>query len=367
MKLMPNIKLDYWLLILTLVLIGLGLIMVLSSSFPIAQKRYHDPYFLFKHQSMYAMLGITLMTGISKVPYQLYNRFTYHLLFLGLIGLLLVFVPGIGCKLNNAARWIRIGPFTIQPSEFLKLAIIIYLAKAVSRKDHIIKSFSLGIIPPFMIYTVIAVLLLMEPDMGTAVLLAGIVFIMLFVGGAKIKHLLMVVCLAVTSFAYLIIKEPYRVKRWLAFLWPEQNPLGIGYPVLHSKHAFAMGGVFGRGLGASKEKLFYLPEPFNDYIFSILGEELGFIGVVLVIGLFTLLIWRGVEVARSARDAFGFYLALGIILLIALQACIHMGVCLGLMPPKGITLPFLSYGGSSLITNLIGVGILQNIYAQGQR
>lgn len=362
-----RLNIDYWLLIVTLTLIGLGLIMVLSSSFAIAQKRYHDPHFLFNHQLMYAILGITLMIGVSKVPYQLYNRLTYLLLFLGLMGLLLVFVPGIGCKLNNASRWIRIGPFTIQPSEFLKLAIIIYLAKAISRGEHIIKSFSLGIIPPFMIYTLIGVLLLMEPDMGTAVLLAGIMFIMLFVGGAKIKHLLMVVCLAGISFAYLIINAPYRIRRWLAFLWPEQDPLGIGYPVLHSKTAFALGGVFGMGLGASKEKLFYLPEPCTDYIFSILGEELGFIGVALLIGLFSLLIWRGVEIARGARDAFGFYLALGIIFLIALQACIHMGVCLGLMPPKGITLPFLSYGGSSLITNLIGMGILHNIYAQGQR
>lgn len=361
-----RLNIDYWLLILTLTLIGLGLIMVLSSSFAIAQKRYHDPYFLFYHQLMYAILGIISMIGVSKVPYQLYNRFTYPLLFLGLIGLLLVFVPGIGYRVKGAARWIRIGPFTIQPSEFLKLAIIIYLAKAISRGEHIIKSFSLGIIPPFMIYTLIGVLLLMEPDMGTAVLLACIIFIMLFVGGAKTKHLLMVVFLAGITFSYLIIKAPYRIVRVWAFLQPEQDPLGIGYPILHSKKAFAMGGVFGGGLGASKEKLFFLPEPYTDYIFSILGEELGFMGVALVMGLFTLLVWRGIEAARGARDAFGFYLALGTILLIALQACIHMGVCLGLMPPKGITLPFLSYGGSSLMASSVAMGILHNIYGQGQ-
>jgi len=364
---MRRFNLDPWLFILILILIGLGLIMVLSSSFAISQKKYHDPYFLFKRQLIYAMLGIAMMVIASNIPYQFYYNFTYPLLFLCLTALLLVFVPGLGCKLNYASRWIKIGHFTIQPSEFLKLTMIMYLARALTRDDKLIKSFSYGILPPFIIYTLVAIPLLKEPDMGTAVLLAGVMFIMLFIGGARIKHLLIVMGLAMVGFAYLIIKTPYRFKRFLAFWQPEQYPLGIGYPILHSKIAFITGGIFGKGLGASKEKLFYLPEPYSDYVFSILGEELGFLGVALIVGLFVLFVFRGIEIARGARDVFGFYLTLGIVFLIVLQAVIHIGGCLGLIPPKGITLPFVSYGGSSLIANLIAIGILHNIYAQGKR
>jgi len=360
-------KWDWGLFILVFVLTGIGLMMVFSSSFVLAQKQYDDPYFFFKRQGFYALIGVIFMLGIIRyIPYQFYRRFTYPLLFLAVIGLILVFVPGIGRRINNATRWIGIGPLSLQPSEFAKVTFIFYLAAAVSREEKI-KQFSLGILPVLIIYSIFAGLLLAEPDMGTVILLASLTFCMLFLGGARLKHLFIIACPGIAGLFYLLIKAPYRLKRLLAFLHPENDPLGVGYVILHSKLAFASGGFWGQGLGASQQKLFYLPEPFTDYIFSILGEELGFWGVVFVISLFAILIWRGINIARGARDLFGFYLALGITLWLSMQAIIHMGVCLGLLPPKGITLPFISYGGSALLANFIAIGILENIYAQGQR
>ncbi|MCD6319705.1 MAG: putative lipid II flippase FtsW [Candidatus Desulfofervidaceae bacterium] len=360
-------KWDWELFILVFILTGIGLMMVFSSSFVLAQKQYGDPYFFLKRQGFYAFIGIILMLGMIRyIPYQLYQRLTYPLLCLAIIGLILVFVPGIGRKINNATRWIRVGHFSLQPSEFAKIAFISYLAAAVSREEKI-KQFSVGILPTLIIYSIFAGLLLAEPDMGTVLLLASLTFCMLFLGGAKIKHLFIITCPGIAGLFYLLIKAPYRLKRLLAFLHPENDPLGVGYVILHSKLAFASGGFWGQGLGASQQKLFYLPEPFTDYIFSILGEELGFWGVAFITFLFALLIWRGINIARGARDLFGFYLALGITLWLSMQTIIHMGVCLGLLPPKGITLPFISYGGSALLANFMAIGILENIHAQGQR
>ncbi|MDL1966651.1 MAG: FtsW/RodA/SpoVE family cell cycle protein, partial [Candidatus Desulfofervidus auxilii] len=202
---------------------------------------------------------------------------------------------------------------------------------------------------------------------GTVIFLGGLTLCMLFLGGVKIKHLFLTTCPILLALIYLLTRASYRVDRLLGFLHPESDPLGVGYIILHSKLAFASGGILGQGLGGSQQKLFYLPEPYTDYIFSIIGEELGFCGVSLVVFLFLLLFWRGIKIARAARDLFGFYLALGISLWFFMQASIHMGVCLGLLPPKGITLPFISYGGTALWANLIGIGILENIYMQGRR
>jgi len=357
---------DFWLIILVIVLTGLGIMMVFSSSFLIAQKKFNNPYFFFKRQLFYVIFGFSFMMMIKHIPYQIYQKHVYLLLTLSIIGLLLVFVPGLKKEANNAARWIKIGSFSLQPSEFAKLAFVIYLSALVSREEKI-KQFSIGILPAFIIYSLLAILLIAEPDMGTVVLLGVLTFFILFIGGAKILHLLAIACPTIIFLFYLLIKSPYRLKRLLVFLKPETDPLGIGYVILHSKLAFASGGFLGQGLGASRQKLFYLPEPYTDYIFSIIGEEMGFLGVMLIILLFVLFVWRGINTARAARELFGFYLAIGITLLISTQALIHMGVCLGLLPPKGITLPFVSYGGSSILASFISVGILENIYAQGYR
>jgi cell division protein FtsW len=360
-------KWDWGLMLLVFSLMGIGLMMIFSSSFVLAQKKTGNPYYFLIRQSIYAFVSaLFMLTVVRYIPYQFYRRFTYPLLFLGIIGLILVFIPGIGRTINNATRWIGLGSISLQPSELTKLAFIIYLAAAISRKEKI-KSFSVGVLPVLIIYGILAVLLLAEPDLGTVVLLGGLMFMMLFLGGARIRHLILVSLPGFILLIYLIFAAPYRLKRLMAFLHPEKDPFGVGYVILHAKLAFASGGLWGQGLGASQQKLFYLPEPFTDYIFAILGEELGFWGVALTIFLFGLLIWRGINIAYNARDLFGFYLATGLTLWLGLQAIIHMGVCLGLLPPKGITLPFISYGGSGLLANFIAVGILQNIYAQGQR
>jgi cell division protein FtsW len=360
-------RLDLGLFILVFALMSLGLMMVLSSSFLLAQKNYGDPYFFLKKQAFYAFIGFIFIIGLVRfIPYQLYRRFSYPLLFLAILGLGLVFVPGLGKEVNHATRWVRLGPLSLQPSELAKIAYIIYLAAIISQKEKI-KYFSLTILPALIIYVIIAGLLLAEPDMGAVALLASLTFCMFFLSGAKIVHLFLVACPVLLALFYLVLSAPYRLKRLLGFLHPESDPLGVGYVILHSKLAFAHGGILGLGLGGSQQKLFYLPEPYTDYIFSIIGEELGFFGVILVILLFVLLFWRSINIARSARDLFGFYLAWGIGLSICIQAIIHMGVCLGLLPPKGIALPFISYGGTALWVNLIGIGILENIYAQGKR
>jgi len=374
-------KWDWGLIILVFTLTGLGLMMILSSSFLLAQRYYGDPYHFFKKQTFYAFIGFIFIIGLVRyIPYQRYQRLTYPLLLFAILGLLLVFVPGLGKTTNGATRWIKIGPFSFQPSELVKIVYIIYLAALLSRQEKI-KSFSTGVLPGLIIYAIIAGFLILEPDMGTVVFLGGLTLCMFFIGGVKIKHLFLTTCPILFALIYLLISAPYRVKRvleWLNFLnpllkWliPELNlpsdPLGVGYIILHSKLAFASGGILGQGLGGSQQKLFYLPEPYTDYIFSIIGEELGFCGVFLVVFLFLLLFWRGIKIARAARDLFGFYLALGTSLWFFMQASIHMGVCLGLLPPKGITLPFISYGGTALWANLIGIGILENIYMQGRR
>jgi len=360
-------NLDLWLIIIVIALTGIGIMMVFSSSFLLAQKKFQDPYFFLKHQLFYTIISFCLMTVLAKhIPYQFYQRFSHIILLLAIIGLILVLLPGLKREVNNASRWIRLGPFSFQPSEFTKLAFIVYLSALISREEKI-KQFSIGVLPVFITLCLLAILLIAEPDMGSVILLSILTFIMLFLGGTKILHLLIITCPTLAAIIYLLIESPYRIKRLLAYLHPERDPLGVGYVILHSKLAFASGGILGQGLGASRQKLFYLPEPYTDYIFSIIGEEMGFIGVIVVILIFAMLFWRGIEIARGARDLFGFYLAIGITLWLSIQALIHMGVCLGLLPPKGITLPFISYGGSSLLINYMAIGILQNIYTQGHR
>ncbi len=360
-------KWDWWLFILAFILTSIGLLMIFSSSFILAQREMGNPYYFLERQLIYTIVAILLtLTVVRYIPYQFYRRTTYLFLLFALMGLVLVFVPGIGRTINNATRWVGIGSISIQPSEFAKIAFIIYLATAVSREEKV-KSFSVGILPVIIVYSLFAIFLLAEPDLGTVVLLGCLMFTLLFLGGAKLRHLGLISLPGACLFLYLIFTAPYRIKRLMAFLHPEKDPFGVGYVILHSKLAFASGGFWGQGLGASRQKLFYLPEPFTDYIFSILGEELGFWGVVLTVCLFGFLIWRGVNIARSARDLFGFHLAMGLIFWLGFQALIHMGVCLGLLPPKGITLPFISYGGSALLVDFIAIGILENIYVQGQK
>jgi cell division protein FtsW len=357
---------DHLLMISALLLLGLGLVMVFSASGVLASDKYHDPAFFLKKQIIYAVIGVALMLVVRRIPYQMYNRLVYIILLISLILLILVLIPGIGVKIRSASRWIKFGPLVIQPSEFAKLAIIIFLAYSMARKQEKIRYFSIGFLPHIVVAGIFILLIEKEPDFGTAMALAGITFLMLFVGGTRLTHILLVVLSASPLVVYVILKNKMRLERVVTFIDPWKYAQESGYQLVHSLYAIGSGGFWGLGIGKSREKLFYLPDSHTDFIFSIMAEELGFLGVMTLISLFVILVLRGLIISLRAQDNFGAYLAMGLTALIGLQAAINMAVVSGLMPTKGLSLPFLSYGGSSLMVNMIAVGILLNISSQSQ-
>ncbi|AEB08484.1 putative lipid II flippase FtsW [Desulfobacca acetoxidans] len=357
---------DHLLMIAPLLLLGIGLVMVFSSSGVLAVDRYQDPTFFLKKQLLYAVLGTGLMLFIRRIPYQLYNRLAYLILFISLFLLIIVLIPGVGVRIRSASRWLRLGPLVIQPSEFAKLAIIIFLAYSMARKQEKIRYFSIGFLPHIIIAGIFIVLIEKEPDFGTAMALAGITFLMLFVGGTRLTHIFLAVIAASPLVVYVILKNKMRLERMTTFIDPWKNPQEAGYQLVHSLQALGSGGFWGLGIGKSREKLFYLPDSHTDFIFSILAEEIGFLGVLIVICLFLIILMRGIAASLKAQDNFGAYLAIGLTALIGLQAAINMAVVSGILPTKGLSLPFLSYGGSSLIVNMVAIGILLNISSQGR-
>jgi cell division protein FtsW len=358
---------DVTLLASALTLVSLGLTMVFISSTVMANAQYQDPYFFVKRQTIYALAGVVVLVAGRSIDYHRYKGWVYWLLLLAFIGLILVFVPGLGAKVRGAARWIRLGPLTLQPSEFAKLAMVIFLAYSLSRKQEKMKYFAIGFLPHMLIAGVFIVLIGKEPDFGTAITLTGIVFIMLLVGGTRLTYILVSFCAGVPLAVYMVLRDPKKFARILSFLDPWKYGQDVGYQLKQSLLAIGSGGLLGMGPGQSRAKLFYLPDAHTDFILSIFSEELGFLGVMLVLALFTLVVYRGLLVSLRAPDAFGSYLALGLTVLISLPACINMGVVSGILPTKGLSLPFLSYGGSSLLVNLLSVGILLNISSQIKR
>jgi cell division protein FtsW len=358
---------DVTLLASALTLVSLGLTMVFISSTVMANAQYQDPYFFVKRQTIYALAGVVVLVAGRSIDYHRYKGWVYWLLLLAFIGLILVFVPGLGAKVRGAARWIRLGPLTLQPSEFAKLAMVIFLAYSLSRKQEKMKYFAIGFLPHMLVAGVFIVLIGKEPDFGTALTLTGIVFIMLLVGGTRFTYILVSFCTGVPLAVYMVLRDPKKFARILSFLDPWKYGQDVGYQLKQSLLAIGSGGLLGMGPGQSRAKLFYLPDAHTDFILSIFSEELGFLGVMLVLALFTLVVYRGLLVSLRAPDAFGSYLALGLTVLISLPACINMGVVSGILPTKGLSLPFLSYGGSSLLVNLLSVGILLNISSQIKR
>jgi cell division protein FtsW len=358
---------DNILLVSALALMSLGLTMVFISSHVMAQSHYHDPYFFIKRQSVYAFVGLAVLFTGRFVNYQRYKAWVYPLLFLSLITLVLVFVPGIGVRVRGAARWLRLGPVTLQPSEFAKLAMVLFLAYSLSRKQDRMKHFCIGFLPHIIVAGLFICLIAKEPDFGAAMTLAGIVFIMLVVGGVRLAYIFVAFTGVAGLVTLMVLRDPKKFNRILSFLDPWKYGQDAGYQLKQSLLAIGSGGVFGLGPGQSRAKLFYLPDAHTDFILAIFSEELGFIGVLLVLALFTILVYRGILLSLRAPDAFGSYLALGLTLLIGLQAGINMGVVTGLFPTKGLSLPFLSYGGSSLLATLLAVGILLNISSQVKR
>jgi len=352
---------DPLLLYATLGLVLLGLTSVFSSSTVMAMTHHQDPYYFFKRQLIYAGLGLGVMYAGSRIPYHFWKRLVYPILLLSFISLVLVFVPGIGATVRGSARWLKVGPLTLQPSEFAKLALVIFLAYSLARKQEKMKYFAIGFLPHMLVAGGFILFILKEPDFGTAVTLALLTLIMLLVGGTRVTYIFFAGVAGAALGVLAVLRDPKKFARILSFLDPWKYGQSEGYQLKQSLLAIGSGGVVGLGPGQSRAKLFYLPDAHTDFILAIFSEELGFVGVILLLSLFTLLAVRGLRLSLRAPDAFGSYLALGLTLIIALQAAINMGVVTGILPTKGLSLPFLSYGGSNLLTNLLAVGILLNI------
>ncbi len=337
--------------------------MVYSSSYILALKKFGDGFYFLKRQFIFAGFGITLMLIVANLRYEILNdwKCVYLLLTSSLITLLLVLIPGFGSEIGDARRWFRVGNISFQPSEFAKLTLIIYLSYSLAKKGVKVKTFSLGLLPHLMISLIMGGLILKQPDLGGGLIMLALLFLMLFLAWARISHLVSLGLVSLPVLYFLVISFPYRIKRILAFLNPFEDPEGTGYQIIQSFLAFGSGGFWGLGLGNSRQKLFYLPEPHTDFIFSIIGEELGFLGVSIILFLFLVLIFCGFKTSLRAKDLFGAYLALGITSLIGLGAIVNMTVATGLLPTKGACLPFVSYGGSSLVVSLISSGILLSI------
>jgi len=358
---------DRSLMFVVMSLLSFGLVMVFSASSEIAQQDFQDSFFFFRRQIFAALIGVALLLAAKHIPYQRYAKLAYPLLCVALVCLLLLFIPGVGKKVGGATRWLRLAGMSFQPSELAKLAMVIFLAYSLDKKGEMVRSFSKGYVPHLVVCAVFIALILPQPDLGMAVILGAITGAMLFVGGANFLHLALTGLAALPLLIYAVMMERFRVDRWLVFLDPWQDPLNRGFQIIHSFFAFGSGGLFGAGFGNGKQKLFYLPEPHTDFIFSVLGEEIGFIGVCVVLMLYIFLLIKILHIAQDAPDRFGYFLAMGIGLMVGFPLLIHLGVVLGLTPTKGMTLPLMSYGGSSLILNLLAMGILLNIHGQSKK
>jgi cell division protein FtsW len=352
---------DATVLIVALVLALLGLVMVFSASGVVAANRFHDSIFFLKRHMAWLVFGCLLMHAASRIDYGVWRTLSLPILALSALLLLIVLIPSIGMAAKGARRWLKLGPISIQPAEMVKLIVVVYLSAYLARKGERIRDFQRGFLPPLIVVAGLSGLVLLQPDLGTVVVLGSVTLLLLFLGGARLAHLAGLVPLVAVAVALLIWKSPYRWQRLLTFLDPTKDPTGAGFQVNQSFLAFGSGGPVGVGLGEGKQKLFFLPEAHTDFVLALVGEELGLVGTVAIMVLFAVLVLKGFQIAGRARDPFGRHLASGIALLIGMQALINAGVATGLLPTKGLTLPLVSYGGSSLLMNLLAVGILLSI------
>ncbi len=356
-----NNPFDFTLLIITILLLAIGLIMVLSASSPSALAETESSYTYFIRQLQFAIIGIVLMLVLSKIDYRFYKKYYWMIYGVSLVLLILVLVTGE--EINGATRWIEItSSYSFQPSEIVKIGMIIFYAAMINKNRNDMKQFGRGFVKHITFIAPIIVLLLLQPHLSASIVILGVVLIIMLVGGTKIKHFIGTgLFVGIPGLILAVVLEPYRLQRFITFMDPWQNPTGDGWQIIQSLYAIGSGGLFGVGLGESKQKFLYIPEPQNDFIFSIIGEELGFIGCVIVIALFAIFIWRGILIAMKAPDMFGSLVAIGITALVAIQVIINIGVVTASMPVTGMPLPFFSYGGTSLVILLCEVGILLNI------
>lgn len=356
-----RVPMDHTLLIVTMVLALVGLVMVFSASAVVAGNRFHDSGYFLKRQLAWLTFGFVLLHVASRVDYVWWKRLSVPLLGLMALLLVMVLIPSLGVAAKGARRWLRLGPISIQPAEMVKLVAVIYLAAYLTKKEDRITSFSSGLLPVLFVIGLLSGLVLLEPDLGTVVVIGLVTIGLLFLGGAQVKHLLGLGLCAVPVVLVLVLGSSYRRQRLLTFLAPWKDASNAGFQITQSFLAFGSGGPFGVGLGEGKQKLFFLPEAHTDFVLALVGEELGLVGTGAIILLFALFVVRGFQIAARARMPFGRYLGIGITLLIGGQALVNAAVATGMLPTKGLTLPFVSYGGSSLVISLLAVGILLNI------
>lgn len=361
---------DFWIFITVLILLAFGLIMVFSASAPTAENEHNDIYFIIKRQLLFAVIGVAAMLLTANFDYRKYaGKLCILGLVVSIVLLILVRVPGIGQKTNGTWRWFYIGGQQFQPSEIAKMAIILFFAYSLSKRKDSLNSFFKGLLPYLLLLGLFAGLLLLEPHLSATIIIFLVGSIILFAAGAKIRHFVVLSAPVLAAFALVVSFTDYMNDRIESYLNPWADKAGDGWQVIQSLYAIGSGGIFGRGLGHSMQKFLYLPEPQNDYIFAVLAEELGFVGVLAVLLLFLIFLWRGIKVAMNAPDAFGSLLAVGITSLISVQSLLNVAVVSKAIPSTGVSLPFFSSGGTSLVIFLVEVGILLNIsrYAHYER
>jgi cell division protein FtsW len=360
------VRFDPLLLCAVLGLVTLGLVMVYSASAVLAQDKLGDSLYFLKRQLTAAGLGLVAMAVAMKVGWRKLARWAYPLLLVAIVLLVLVAIPGIGSTAGGARRWIRLPGFGLQPAEVAKFAWVVYLSYSLAKKREKVATFSVGFLPHLALCGLLVGLCMLQPDFGSSVLLVFLLFVLLFAAGARLSYLVGSVLLALPLAYVAIATSPYRMKRILAFLDPWAHRHDVGYQVAESLMSIGSGGVSGLGLGDGRQKLFFLPEAHTDFIFSILAEETGLVGVGLLVLLYAVVLWRGVRASLAAGETFGTYLGLGITSIIAFQAAVNMCVAMGLLPTKGLTLPFVSYGGTSLLVLMGAAGVLLSLSASAE-
>lgn len=354
-------KINRILLLSTIALIIIGIIMIYSSSNVWAEYKYNDPFKFVKSQTLFFCIGLTIMYVLSKINTDIYEKYSNYFLLICFILLILVLIPGIGKVRNGSRSWFGIGPLGIQPSEFSKIALIIYTAKYLSHNNKYIKDIKKGLLPLFLILITFFILIMLEPDFGTAMVIILTLVGLIYIAGPNLSFFLKIGFLGLIGIVILIAIAPYRLERIVAYLNPWSDPLGSGFQIIQSMYAIGPSSLLGKGLGNSIQKHFYLPEPQTDFIFSIIAEELGFFGVLIIILLFITIFSSSIYISLKQSDLFKKYLSFGLSFGIILQVILNILVVTGTIPTTGITCVFLSYGGSSLLVSMISIGIILGI------
>ena len=354
-------KIDIKLFIAIIIISIFGIMMIYSASFVWSEFKYGNTYHFVLQQLLFFIVGIFIMLVLSKIDYKLYYKHANKILFICMILLILVLIPGIGRVRNGSRSWFGIGGFGIQPSEFAKIGLIIYVSKYLANNKNDMKNIIKGVLPLLFVIVFFFLLIMLEPDFGQGIVIVLTLIVLIFVSGVNISFFIKSGLIGILGLVGIIISAPYRMKRIISFINPWVDPLGSGYQILQSLYAIGPGGILGHGILNSRQKYFYLPEPQTDFIFSIISEELGFLGVIIVSSLFVFILYRSISISLKCNDLFSKFLSFGLSIGLIIQASLNLMVVVGLIPVTGVTLPFLSYGGSSLLVSMASIGIILSI------